>query len=203
MFLSQKMLAAFSVKRLPLSLCTASQGFVQLFRDSKFTLTSLWLFFSGGKSTDPGIHHFLIFLATLGKSCLSSKLEPSASEDAQQWGARWSTESWVSLQPGSCCRPLPTSVPEILSPWQQRAFCFSDEQFQRIEKAHLELPYQLLPAPLPARVNKRQYLSFSRPGLNIPGDRMRASEVYKSEEWSGVYYWFKDGFGLVTLLLSC
>lgn len=194
----------FNLKRgYQLSLCIAYQGFVQLFLDSKFTFTSLWHFFSGAKSMDPWILHFLIFLATLGKSCLSSKFEPSASEHAQQWVACWSAGSWVSLQQGSCCRPLHTSEPEILSPWQQRAFCFSDEQFQRMEKAHLELPYQLLPAPLPARVNKRQYLSFSRPGLNIPGDRMKASEVYKREECSGVYYWFKDGFGLVTLLFSC
>lgn len=59
------------------------------------------------------------------------------------------------------------------------------------------------PSPLSLPESTRDNTSIlAGLGLNIPGDRTRASQVYKREKCSGVYYWFKGGFGLVTLLLS-
>lgn len=61
-----------------------------------------------------------------------------------------------------------------------------------------------VPTPPPSlpESTRGSTLGLAGSGLNIPGGRMRATEVCKREKCSTVYAWFKGGFVLVTLLPS-
>lgn len=164
-------------------MCTASQGFVQLLPASEFTLVSLRHIFSGVKSPDPWVHHFLIFLATSRKLCLSSKLNPllqstpNSEELAQvpSLGRLRSQEAAAAHWVHQCQRYCLHSNAGLF------VFLMNSLKEQKKHTWSCRISCVIPPFLSVLESTRDSTSGLAGLGLNIPGGRMRASEVYKRE----------------------